>query len=253
MRRLRLIGALLFALCGLTFAIAQVTTNPSVSGVLTQTFASVIAALGYTPVNKAGDSMTGPLTQANGSAAAPSYSFSNAASSGFYSAGTYTILISAAGTSTLALNYDSNAEYKMMNSGVVAWSSAANITGSPDSSISRISAGVLGIGNGTQGDFSGSVKMTKLYVDYTNTGTVGAVVINKATGRVNLAAAGTSLVVTDSLVTAASHCFLNADSAPGNVVAVQFYAIPAAGSFSVNAVPAVTNQTAIDFLCINAD
>lgn len=100
---------------------------------------------------------------------------------------------------------------------------------------------------------SGGGNIKQIYVDYTNTGTVGAVTINKAAGRVNLAAAGTSLTVTDSLVTAASHCFLNADSAPGNVVAVQFYAIPAAGSFTVNAVPAVTNQTAIDFFCVNAD
>lgn len=93
----------------------------------------------------------------------------------------------------------------------------------------------------------------QLYIDYTNTATVGAVTINKAAGRVNLAAAGTSLTVTNSLVTANSHIFLNADSAPGNVVAVQFFAVAAAGSFTVNAVPAVTNQTAIDFFVVNAD
>lgn len=92
-----------------------------------------------------------------------------------------------------------------------------------------------------------------LYLDYTNTATVGAVTINKASGRVNLAAAGTTFTVTNSLVTAASHVFLNADGAPGNVVAVQLYAVPGAGSFTVNAVPAVTNQTAIDFVVVNAD
>lgn len=93
----------------------------------------------------------------------------------------------------------------------------------------------------------------QLWVDYTNTATVGNVTINKAAGRVNMAALGATFTVTNSLVTAASHIFLNADGAPGNAVAVQLYAVPAAGSFTVNAVPAVTNQTAIDFFVVNAD
>lgn len=93
----------------------------------------------------------------------------------------------------------------------------------------------------------------QIFVDYTNTATVGNVTINKASGRVNMAALGATFTVTNSLVTAASHIFLNADGAPGNAVAVQLYAVPAAGSFTVNAVPAVTNQTAIDFFVVNAD
>lgn len=118
------------------------------------------------------------------------------------------------------------------------------ITGA--NNITPLTTGTVGLG-------SASLGVSKIYVDYTNTGTVGAVTINKASGRVNLAAAGTSLVVTNSTVTAAAHCFLNADGAPGNVVAVQLYAVAAAGSLTINAVPAVTNQTAIDFFCVNAD
>lgn len=93
----------------------------------------------------------------------------------------------------------------------------------------------------------------QLFIDYTNTATVGNVTINKASGRVNLGAGATTLTVQNTLVTAASHIFLNSDGAPGNLVAVLFYAVPAAGSFTVNAVPAVTNQTAIDFFVVNAD
>lgn len=93
----------------------------------------------------------------------------------------------------------------------------------------------------------------RLYLDYTNTATVGDVTINKASGRVNLGAGGTTLILTNSLITAASHIFLNSDGAPGNVVAVQFYAVAAGGSCTINAVPAVTNQTAIDFVVVNAD
>lgn len=100
---------------------------------------------------------------------------------------------------------------------------------------------------------SAGIGWKQLWLDYTNTATVGNVTINKASGRVNLAAAGTTLTLTNSMITAASHVFLNADGAPGNVVAVQLYAVPAAGSCTINAVPAVTNQTAIDFCIINAD
>jgi len=146
----------------------------AIAGVLA---AQITQALGYTPVNKAGDTMSGTLT-------------------------------------------------------VPAVLPTAN------------ASGALG---------AAAIGWTKLYIDYTNTGTVGSVTINKAAGRVNLAAAGTTLTVTNSLVTANSHIFLNADSAPGNVVAVQFFAVAGAGSFTVNAVPAITNQTAIDFFVVNAD
>lgn len=93
----------------------------------------------------------------------------------------------------------------------------------------------------------------RLYLDFTNTGTVGSVTINKASGRVNLAAAGTTLTLTNSLITAASKVMLQMASAPGNAVAVSWVAVSAAGSCVITCTPAVTNQTAIDFLVINAD
>jgi hypothetical protein len=90
-------------------------------------------------------------------------------------------------------------------------------------------------------------------MDFTNTGTVGNVTINKPAGRVNLAAAGTTLTLTNSLITAASKVLLQFASAPGNAVGVDLIAVPAAGSCAISVVPAVTNQTAIDFVVINAD
>ena len=90
----------------------------------------------------------------------------------------------------------------------------------------------------------------RLYLDYTNTGTVGAVTINKPAGRVNIAAAGTSVVVTNSVVSAASHVFAVMSSADstGRVTSV----VPAAGSFTINTV-AVTAQASFDFVVFNAD
>ncbi len=116
-----------------------------------------------------------------------------------------------------------------------------------------LSSFLKGSANGTVDLGAASVGFKRLYLDFTNTATVGNVTINKASGRVNLGAGGTTLTLTNSLITAASRIFLNADSAPGNLVAVQFYAVAAAGSCTINAVPAVTNQTAIDFLVVNAD
>ena len=90
----------------------------------------------------------------------------------------------------------------------------------------------------------------QLYMDFTNTLTVGAVTINKPTGRVRIAASGTSVVVTNSLVTAASHVsawMSNADTT-GRVTSV----VPAAGSFTINTV-AVTAEATFDFMVFNAD
>lgn len=92
------------------------------------------------------------------------------------------------------------------------------------------------------------VGFKRLYVDYTNTGTVGAVTINKAAMRINMGSNAASLVVTDSLVTAASHVFCQSGSRDGLVRGVT----PAAGSFTVYVHPQ-SQQTAYDCLLINAD
>ena len=96
-----------------------------------------------------------------------------------------------------------------------------------------------------------SFGLKRLYIDYTNTATVGAVTINKAAGRVNIAASGTSVVVTNSLVTAASHvlAIVSQNDATAQVLNV----VPAAGSFTITLQAAATAQVSIDFFVINAD
>lgn len=91
----------------------------------------------------------------------------------------------------------------------------------------------------------------RLYMDSTNTGTVGAVTINKAAGRVNIAAAGTSVVVTNSLVTAASKVFVVISTA--DATAVLKNVVPAAGSFTITLNAATTAQTSLDFFVVNTD
>lgn len=79
-------------------------------------------------------------------------------------------------------------------------------------------------------------------------GTTGAQTINKMAGRVNIAAAGTSVVVTNSLVTANS--IIMAVAATNDTSARVTNVVPAAGSFTIRTV-AVTAETAFSFLVIN--
>jgi hypothetical protein len=91
----------------------------------------------------------------------------------------------------------------------------------------------------------------QLYIDYTNTATVGPVTINKASGRVNIAALGTSVVVTNSLCTVNAHVFANITTIDGSAKTAQV--TPAAGSFTITLNTSATGQVAIDFFIVNAD
>jgi hypothetical protein len=83
----------------------------------------------------------------------------------------------------------------------------------------------------------------------TATGTTGNQTINKASGTVNIAAAGTTVTVTNSLVTASSIVFavIRTDDATATIKNV----VPAAGSFVINLGAATTAETSIGFFVIN--
>lgn len=82
----------------------------------------------------------------------------------------------------------------------------------------------------------------------TATGTTGNQTINKPAGTVNIAAAGTSVTVTNNLVTADSIIFVTVrtNDATARVTSV----VPSAGSFVINTV-AVTAETSFGFLVTN--
>jgi len=84
----------------------------------------------------------------------------------------------------------------------------------------------------------------------TTAGTTGAATINKATGTVNIAAAGTSVTVTNSLVTATSlvRAFVRTNDANKSYV---YAVVPAAGSFTVHVTPAPAGEISIGFETIN--
>ena len=78
-----------------------------------------------------------------------------------------------------SLNRSGSGRLDLTSAALVTWSSSATAAGNPgDSGISRLGAGSLAIGNGTAGDFSGSLKLATL----TTTGllTSGAANLNGA-------------------------------------------------------------------------
>lgn len=85
----------------------------------------------------------------------------------------------------------------------------------------------------------------------TNTagGTTGAQTINKPSGTVNFAAAATSLVVTNSLVSTSSIVFAVVRTA--DATATIKNVVPAAGSFTITLGAAATAETSVGFLVIN--
>lgn len=99
-------------------------------------------------------------------------------------------------------------------------------------------AGTLGV--------TGDVSISKTV---TAVATTGAQTINKTSGRINFAAAATSLVVTNSLCTANSiiHCTVATNDATANGLRV----VAAAGSFTIYFLTAPTAETAVNFILTN--
>ena len=82
----------------------------------------------------------------------------------------------------------------------------------------------------------------------TTPGTTGDQTINKQSGIVNIAASGTTVTVTNSLVTANSHVYAAIRTA--DATAVLKNVVPGAGTFTINIV-ACTNEVAIEWFILN--
>ncbi len=87
-----------------------------------------------------------------------------------------------------------------------------------------------------------------LYLSSTIAGTTGAQTINKSAGKVLIAAAGTTLVITNSLVTAAS--IVQAQLETVDATAKYVVATPGAGIITLTLNAAATGQVTVNFLVI---
>jgi len=176
------------------------------------------------------------------------------------SSGAKDIILLRDAANTLAQRNGSNAQsYRLYNTytdasnyerGVLDWATTANTltigsakagTGS-SRAVNFIVGGVTALTLGTAGD----IQIPKTI---TAAGTTGAQTINKATGSVNFAAAATSLVVTDSLVTTSSLIFPSLGTV--DATAVLGAVIPASGSFTINMKVAPTAETRVNFIIFN--
>ena len=101
------------------------------------------------------------------------------------------------------------------------------------------------------GDLLVNNAASRVYLDYTNSATVGNVTIHKASGQCNMAAGAAAVTVTNNRVTAASHVIAvaAANDTTGSVKNV----VPAAGSFTINSPANCTANMAINFVVFNAD
>lgn len=90
----------------------------------------------------------------------------------------------------------------------------------------------------------------ELFLDYTNTATVGNVTINKASGRAIVAASAANVVIACSLITANSHVMAwpSQNDATGRVTAV----VPTTGNITVYCTPPTANMS-VDFVVFGAD
>lgn len=150
--------------------------------------------------------------------------------------------------------------YRAARDSVIGFSSSDTPSGaSNDTGLSRDSAGVVAVGTGAQGSAAGSLKAANvalgvgLSVEATITagGTTGAQTINKAAGSVNFAASATTLVVTNSLVTASSLVFCVVQT--NDTTATIKNCVPGSGSFTITLTAAATAETRVGFFVVQPD
>ena len=82
-----------------------------------------------------------------------------------------------------------------------------------------------------------------------SSGTPGNATANTSSGRCSIAAAGTTVTITNSICTANSKVF--ATIATNDATALLKNVVPAAGSFIITLNAATTAQTSIDWMVVN--
>ena len=124
-------------------------------------------------------------------------------------------------------------------------------------SLKTINFSSTGIDTQTDGDDQAqlgkaNVGWRGLWLASTVTGTVGAVTISKPSGRAIIAAAATSVVVTNTRATANAKCLANLQANDATALYVRS-CVTSAGSLTITVSAAATANLPVDFVLINAD
>ena len=191
---------------------------------------------------------TGTLEVPNGTAALPSLRFGGLAGA-YLDSGTGGLAVSTGAAAQVI--YNAQFEQHRSDAEIQWMSTATPVAGTRDLNILRSSAGVLQVGTGLGATGFGTMLTGGINFDRTITaaGTTGAQTINKSAGTVNFAAAATTLVVTDSFITANSLCSVRARTSDATC-SVKDYE-PAAGSMTIRMNAACTAETSVGFICFN--
>ena len=144
-------------------------------------------------------------------------------------------------------NSSANNVLSLTQYGTFAWT-ATTADAALDTGLNRNAASKVEINNGTAGTL-GDLTLRQLYPAFTNTSTVGAVTINKSCGQAIIGAAGTSVVVTNNLVTANSQVL--ATAAANDTTGYVKNTVAISGSFTINLVAAATANLPVNFLVLN--
>jgi len=158
--------------------------------------------------------------------------------------------IRVAGNGVLSMDGSNN----IFNGGNLNQNFSVGSQGGANSLYVEGTTGEVGVGTNspsTSLDVVGVVSTDGLNLDRTITtaGTTGNQTINKVAGTVNIAAAGTTVTVTNSLVTANSiiFCTLRTNDATATIKNV----VPGAGSFVITLGSAATAEVSIGFMVTN--
>jgi hypothetical protein len=206
-------------------------------------------------------SATGVTTISAGTAAAPGLCISGDTNTGVFSAFGDSLDFTTGGVGRMnVLNSSINSLVQHRFTGATA--AALAVSGASDTNTGVYFAGSDVFGIATNGLARWTITATgELAADATNGGgltltktitavaTTGAQTINKSSGRVNFAAAATSLVVTNSLCTVNSiiHVTIATNDTTADLVRV----VAAAGSFTIHMRTAPTAETAVNWLLTN--
>lgn len=113
------------------------TATPSILNCISGTARTTLTASSFT--------LTVPILEADGSASAPSYSFTSQATTGFYFGGSGTVNFTSGGTAKLSFGDG----IELRNDTSVAWSSTTSPSGAPDVYLFRDAPNILAQRNGT--------------------------------------------------------------------------------------------------------
>lgn len=106
-----------------------------------------------------GGTLTGPVFEAAGSATSPSYSFSGDPTTGVFQRAAGSLGFAVTSGQRIELTIDT---FRFRNSIIVGWTAGAVPNTTPDTSFSRVSAGILALGTGTAGSTTGTLRAAAL-------------------------------------------------------------------------------------------